>query len=172
MGENVEKINGNWNGLQCSIKKSWGSHEFTADERTALFNGEIIEFDYTSKNGNTFKVRGKLDKNKWTDDAGNEHESVQFTKIDEPGDERFEGIWKGEKVKIKRIWGTNSNWSGHRFTDEEIAKLLNDETIEFDAISKKAEAKHYTAKGKLERQTFTKDDGSSFEYVGFTLKFD
>lgn len=84
--------------------------------------------------------------------------------------EKVNGTWNNLPCSIKKIWGKNQHWEGHEFSAEECAKLFNDETIEFEAISKAG--KSYTAKGKLEKQFFTADDGSTHEYVGFALKFD
>jgi len=84
--------------------------------------------------------------------------------------EKVNGTWNGKPYSIKKVWGKNDHWEGHEFSAEECAKLFNDETIEFDAISKAG--KPYTAKGKLELQKFTDDNGNEHEYVGFTLKFD
>jgi len=61
--------------------------------------------------------------------------------------EKFEGVWKGVNVSVKR------EWSGHRFTDEEVAKLLAGEDIEFEAVSSKT-GKSFKYKGHLANQTF------------------
>ncbi len=63
--------------------------------------------------------------------------------------EGVQGIYvpKGVQVAFAREWG------GHRFSDEEVAKLLAGDTIEFGATSPKT-GNSYTAKGKLEEQTF------------------
>ena len=79
--------------------------------------------------------------------------------------ERFEGTWNGEEVHPKRTW------SGHRFTDDEVKKLLNGETITIEAISAK-NGKPFKCRGKLanleyngksfvgfERTEFVNDDG-------------
>ena len=42
--QEIKKVNGTWNGIPCNIRAVWGKndvwegHEFTADERAALFN--------------------------------------------------------------------------------------------------------------------------------------
>ena len=172
MSEQIEKVNGTWKGMPCSIKKEWKGHEFTVDERTKLFNDEIIEFEAISNKGNTFTTKGKLEKQKFIDQDGNEHEYVGFKPIFDESPEKFTGVWRGKEVKVKRVWGVNDNWNGHRFTDEEVTKLLNDEIISFEAVSKKAEANKYTAKGKLEDQSFTDQNGKEVKYVGFKLIFD
>ena len=73
--------------------------------------------------------------------------------------ERFEGVWNGDNVSVKRIW------SGHRFTDEEVEKLLNGEDIEIEAISSKT-GKPFKYKGHLANQVYK---GKSF--VGFEGDF-
>ena len=57
-------------------------------------------------------------------------------------DERVQGIWNGENVSFKRVW------SGHRFTDDEVNKLLAGEVIQFRATSKKT-GKDFLAAGSL-----------------------
>ena len=177
----VQKINGTWNGMPCSIKKVWGTntnwegHEFSAEECAKLFNDETIEFEAISKTGKAYTAKGKLEKQSFTDDNGNEHEYVGFTlKFDnKPKDdvERFSGTWNGKQVNIKRVWGKNDFWDGHRFSDDEVAVLLDGQNITFKAVSK--QNKEYTAKGKLADQSFTdKATGKVIQYVGFTLVFD
>ena len=83
---------------------------------------------------------------------------------------KVNGTWiDGKPYSINKVWGKNDNWEGHEFSADEITKLFNGETIEFNAISKAG--KQYTAKGLLSIQTFT-DDDNNHEYLGFTLKFD
>lgn len=167
--DEIKKVNGTWNGMPCSIKAVWGKndhwegHEFTADERTALFNDETIEFPAISKAGKDYTAKGKLEKQSFTDNDGNVHEYVGFAlKFDEKTDdvERFEGTWNGKKVKVKR------NWGGHRFTDEEVEWLLNGAFITFEAVSNKT-GNTYTAKGKLAEQEY---QGRTF--VGFKPVFE
>lgn len=67
------------------------------------------------------------------------------------------GTWRGRTVRFKRIF------SNHRFTDEECAKLLAGEVIEFPAVS--TAGRKYVAKGKLENLEF-----EGHKYVGFNLE--
>ena len=60
--------------------------------------------------------------------------------------ERVQGTWQGKPVEFKRVF------SGHRFTDKEVASLLAGETVSFDAVSK--EGRPYTATGTLGESTF------------------
>ncbi len=75
-----------------------------------------------------------------------------------PTKEAATGIWMGQEIKFAREWG------GHRFTDDEVTKLLNNEIISFTAKSKAG--KDYTATGKLEIQTY-----KNKKYVGFKVDF-
>lgn len=155
----VEKVSGTWEGVPVKIKKSWGGHEFTEDECTRLFNGETIEFEATSKKGSTYTAKGKLERQEY---EGNEF--VGFKPIFEDNNsadkpERFTGTWNGKEVSVKRVWG------GHRFTDEEVEKLLAGEEIKFRATSKTKNSE-YDAKGKLADQEY---EGRKF--VGFKPDF-
>ena len=123
-------------------KRTWSGHRFTDDEVAKLVAGETIAFTATSaKTGNEFPVKGKLE-GQIFEKNGEKSPFVGFAPQFEEK-EKAEGQYKGEKfVKF------NAVFSGHRFTREEIAKLLDGETIEFKATSAKS-GKEYTAKGKL-----------------------
>lgn len=170
MSDEIQKTNGTWQGIPCSIKNVWGKndkwegHEFTADERTALFNNEIIEFEAISKTGNPYTAKGKLEKQKFTDNDGNEHEYVGFSLIKEDV-ERFSGVWNGKQVNVKRVWGKNDKWEGHRFTDEEIKALLDGQSVSFQAMSK-SKGTWYTCEGKLADQEM-----NNSKFVGFKPNF-
>lgn len=72
--------------------------------------------------------------------------------------EKAEGTWKGKAVSFAR------EWSGHRFTDAEVADLLAGKEIEVtDFVSAKS-GNTFGAKGKLAEQTF-----KGKKYVGFKL---
>lgn len=60
--------------------------------------------------------------------------------------ETVTGAFGGKQVTFKRLF------SGHRFTDDEVARLLRGEVIEFEATSKGG--RPYTAKGQLGYGTF------------------
>lgn len=155
--ENVQKINGTWKGTPISIKPSFGGHEFTAEERTKLFNDEMIEFDaVSSKTGKPYKAKGKIEKYTY---QGNEYIGFKLI-LDNDQVERFSGKWNGQDVNVKRVW------SGHRFTDDEVQQLLADKVISFETVSKKTGNK-YTAKGKLANQEW---NGKPF--IGFKPIFD
>lgn len=156
----VKRIKGTWNGQEVNFKAKWGEHDFTDEEVAKLLNDEVIEFEAISKStGNTYPVKGKLEEQEYEGKT-----FVGFKPIFETV-EMFEGMWNDTYIKVKRLWGKNDVWEGHRFTDDEVRMLLAGETIEFEATSKKGNT--YTAKGKLEKQTF---NGRTF--IGFKLDFD
>lgn len=64
----------------------------------------------------------------------------------------------------------NIEWSGHRFTDDEVSKLLNGDTIEIDAVSAKTK-QPFKVKGNLEQQTFKGKNGL-VPFWGFSPKFE
>lgn len=162
----VKYANGEWNNNKIHLKRLWGKndnwkgHLFTEKECVQLFNGEPIEFKAISKKGSEYMANGRLGISTYTDKEGNEKQYIGFCLNLNNAEEveRFTGKWNGQDVAIKRAWG------GHYFTDEEVTKLLNDEVIEFDAISKKSGEK-YTAKGKLAEQEY---NGKKF--IGFCLQ--
>lgn len=72
--------------------------------------------------------------------------------------EYINAVYKNKSVVFNRVF------SKHRFTDEEVTNLLNDQKITFDAINKKN--KSYTCTGKLGYQT-----GKSGKYLRFIADF-
>ena len=73
--------------------------------------------------------------------------------------ERFEGEWNGEEVHPKRVY------SGHRFTDEEVERLLDGEEIEIECTS--AAGKPYKCAGKLANLNYNGQDYVGFERTRF-----
>ena len=78
--------------------------------------------------------------------------------------EKAEGMFNGEQVRFNREWG------GHRFTDDEVDKLLAGDNIHFSAKSKAGNT--YEAYGYLAHQTFINSQGDEVPFVGFKLDFD
>ena len=52
---------GIFNGQEVSFKGSWSDHVFTEDEIKKLLAGEIINIEFTKKDGNKSNVNGKLE---------------------------------------------------------------------------------------------------------------
>lgn len=67
-------------------------------------------------------------------------------------------------TKAKRVW------SGHRFTDAEVAKLVAGQEVSITATSAKT-GKEFSCKGRLEPDVMRKD-GKEYPYVGFKAKFE
>lgn len=75
-----------------------------------------------------------------------------------------------EKPDVKRsfekaLGGTTGFFSGHRFTDSEVASLLAGKVISFKNINKNQV--EYTAHGKLAKQSFKNSEGKNIQYYGF-----
>lgn len=70
--------------------------------------------------------------------------------------EKAEGVWvvTGQKTKFNRVWAK------HRFTDEEVEKLLAGEEITIEAETK--DGKPMQATGQLEAQEY-----NGYPFVGF-----
>lgn len=154
MSDEIKKVNGTWKGIPINIVAEFGGHVFTADERTALFNDEIIEFPATSKAGNPYTCKGHIEEYEY-----NGKTYIGFRPIFNEDTTKVNGVWNGKQVKIKKEWG------GHTFTEEELQKLFAGETISFETISRNTNMK-YTATGKLTEQTY---EGRTF--VGFKPDF-
>jgi len=75
--------------------------------------------------------------------------------------EKVSGTWSktGDTVRFNREWG------GHRFTDEEVDKLLAGETIDFSATSKNGKA--YDVFGELAKGSFKGKEYIGFNKLGF-----
>ncbi len=99
-----------------------------------------------------------IDDIKVMDENGKHMREVMKDKISVSGNlvERVPCMWNGKEVSFKR------EWSGHRFTDEEVEKLLAGESVQIDAV-KKDTGKAFTAIGKLGIQEF-----NGRKFVGFT----
>lgn len=158
----AEKCTGDWNGKEISFKRAWSGHRFTDEECEKLLAGEYVEIEAVSaKSGKPFKYKGHLE---W--DTYNGHKYVAFKGDfvkdgNAPGGdaEYFEGTWKKQDVKVKRVW------SGHRFTDDEVADLLAGKEITIKAKSAKT-GKTFTCKGKLAKQKYNGND-----FIGFKADF-
>ncbi|WP_181273534.1 DNA topoisomerase [Brevibacterium oceani] len=116
----------------------------TAEECLAVVADWVRE-DIETMKRNAVTMRG---------DLGLKEEQVQQK-------ERAEGVWSktGAAVKFSREWG------GHRFSDDEVAKLLAGETIEFSATSRGG--KHYDVYGELGEGTFKGRKFVGFQKLGF-----
>ena len=142
----VEKVSGTFNGEEVSFKKKWGEHTFTDSEIIRLLNGETIAF-MTSKGS----VKGSLQKQKYK-----KHVFWGFMP-DKNEDDYAYGVRDGKEIRFRKVWGA------HTFTPEEIEKLVNGETITFEAYGKKG---MFEATGSLKKRYF---QGKT--YWGFVADF-
>lgn len=142
------KVSGSYKGTPIQFNRTWSGHTFTDEEVAKLLNGETIEIEATSKKGNPFRIRGRLMEQTY---KGNKYWGFAGDLVRNESPDKVTGVItkgrnKGKEVSFKRIW------SGHTFTDDEIKKLLNGETITIACKSKNG--KDFTASGKLAQQTY------------------
>ena len=79
-----------------------------------------------------------------------------------PKKEKVKGIFKGNEIEF------NKKWNGREFTEEEIEKLLNGETITIWGFkNKKGE---YGAKGKMAKQKYKGKEFYGFKLINFVNK--
>ena len=71
--------------------------------------------------------------------------------------ERFSGSWNGEEISANRTWG------GHRFTDQEVADLLDGEMVVLENLVSTKTGNTYSVRGRLAHQSFNGDDGKEQE---------
>lgn len=137
-----ELAKGKYKGKNITFNRVWAKHRFTDDEVKKLLADETIHIEAKKKNGETFECDGKLQKQTF-----NGYEFWGFGMIQYPDKEKATGIFKGEKIEFNRVWGT------HRFTDDEVKKLLADEEITFKAKTKNG-VSEFECTGKLEKQSY------------------
>lgn len=110
---------GLWNGEEIKFKRSFMGYTFSDADCETLLNGGSITFVGTTKDGRQMELTGKLERQKT--DGGIEYVGL---KAEFPQREGYvRGTFKGKAVEIK------GSWSDHKFSDEELAKLFNGETI-------------------------------------------
>lgn len=80
---------------------------------------------------------------------------ISMSESGEMRKEKAEGVWQGEKIAFNRVW------SGHRFSDSEVAALLAGEYVSFSAVSAKT-GKKYNVTGSLHKQEY-----KGKEFIGF-----
>lgn len=163
-----ERVSGEFRptGELISFNREWAEHRFTDIEVAKLLAGEDITIQAKSpKTKKMFTCVGNLQHQEFEDKKGKKVPFWGFKcqSFVETGDEKEKigGIYvpTGEAITFSRVW------SGHRFTDMEVKKLLTGEIIEFSAMSKRK--KLYVAKGKLEEQEYKKH-----KFWGFKLSLD
>jgi DNA topoisomerase-3 len=95
-----------------------------------------------------------------TDNAKTMRTTMGLTDQSAPA-ERVSGVWNGQNVSFKR------EFSGHRFTDDEVSRLLAGESIKLmDCVSAKT-GRPFKCEGKLEQSTFKGRTFVGFKPVSF-----
>lgn len=135
-----DQVEVTWRGRSVAFKNSFAQHVFTADEIKALANGETISFTGKSKSGKDMSFTGYLEDLEY---KGHPYVGVKAEIVREG---YIDGVWRGKPVSYKGSFTT------HTFTDEENAKLLAGETIEFSGTTKAG--KEMTFKGRLEEEEY------------------
>lgn len=142
-----------WNGQQRSFAPVWGGHRFTEEEKEKLKNKETIQFHAANKAGDDCLVTGALAEYEYKGKQVFGFQMKEFQNLN-PAKEKVSGNWDGREVSFKRIWG------GYRFTDEEVQKLLNGETVAFQMKNKDGDICDVT--GRLADLVY-----NGQKYVGF-----
>ncbi len=140
---------GTWRGTTVKFKKKFSNHTFTKKECAKLLADEVIEFPAKTKDGKMYTAKGKLD---YSTHKG--RTCVRFNFINQKN--YCTGTWQGTNVLFKKTF------RNHTFTEEECAKLLAEEVIEFPVTAK--DGKEHTIKGKLENL-----GSSDSTYVGIKV---
>lgn len=158
-----DKVRGNYLGKEISFNKTWGNHTFTDLEIQDLLANKEITFQAAGKDGNRYPVSGKLAQQTF---KGKQYYGFQLNKeklqqyLEEKkakDPNRVFCTFEGQNISFKRIWG------GHRFTDEEIQKLIQGEKISFSMTSKRGST--YMVTGKLAKQTYKRKHFYGFKKV-------
>ncbi len=140
---------GIWRGTNVRFKKTFGDHTFTEEECAKLLADEVIEFSATANNGKKYTAKGKLDYSRYKG-----HTYVGFNLVNSKN--YCSGTWRGINIRFKKTF------SDHTFTEEECAKLLADEVIEFPVTVRTGT--EYTVKGKLKDYEY-----NGHKYVSFKV---
>lgn len=144
--QGAPKVRGNWKGRDIQFKGVYCEHVFTDDEITKLLNDETITFKGIVQEKEA-TITGKLEDQVYKNIA---YVGFKGTIV---RSDQVKGVWKGKEVTIKKIF------AGYEFSEEELAKLFNDETIQITTPKG-------TFDGKLEVQ-----DYQGHKYVGFKARF-
>lgn len=148
--EQKEKATGVFapNGQEISFNREWSGHKFTDSEVEALLNGETIEFEATSKAGNPYIAKGKLEEQSFEGRNGLINYWGFALKL-EPR--------KAAKDMTAAEANFKPEWSGHRFNAAEEAQLRAGQKITIEAKSRKT-GKPFTVDVTFELTSFNGND--------------
>ena len=158
--EEKERAFGVWSetGKEISFARVWRGHRFSDKEVKELLEGKDITINnLTAKDNSKYGVIGGL--------AEQEYNGVRFVGFVRKS---FVGENKEKKEKVSGVWAVTGEEItftrvayGHRFTDDEVSKLLNGETIKIDNLVSRDNTL-YSVKGKLTNQEY-----NGHPFIGF-----
>lgn len=154
------------------ISSEFFGHKFTESELADLFAGNEITFKVPAKKGDPHTeevlsdpsrvsiVKGKLGDR--YDTKTNKSYGFGFvrTSIEYPKKDRVTGVYEptGETIEFP------ANFGAHKFTDDEITKLLQGKTISFKA-KKKNGSGSYDTKGSLQFVSFPENTPKRWQFT-------
>lgn len=140
--------------ITIRFKKTFCGHTFTGQELQQLLAGQDIIFQAMDKKGKPFEAKGKLAEQVYEEKQGRKViKKIKFwgfslaPKELIADDTHFVGIFipTGKEVRFKNSFG------GRSFTNQELALLLNGDSISFTGTGKKGD---YPVTGKLKNYTY------------------
>lgn len=131
--ERKEKVTGIWKGKEVSFTRMWGSHTFTDDECQKLLNGETIELDMVSKDGNPYRISGKL--------SNLEYKGCKYVGF--------------KRLGFVNDCGSNcpASWCGHKFTIDERSLLETGVAVFCQGFKSKKTGRSYDCKVRFDKKT-------------------
>lgn len=151
-----EYATGKFNGQLIKFNSTYSGYRFNDTEINILLSGGDVDFTYTDKKGVERKVTGYLTEKEFTAKG----KTVKYFGVEcryGPKEGYAEGTWNGKQIAIKKTF------MDHTFTDDELTRLFNGETIN---IVTTKNGKTYNVSGAIEPQTY-----SGKSYYGFKPNF-
>lgn len=166
-----EKATGLWRGQNVKFNRVWAKHRFSDAEVAALLNGDRIVFEATTKAGVKRKVAGRLGKGIFKGQeyvgfiqepyshGGHEFSTDEIAVLLNGGSvfrddwvsaktsSTYSGSasWDFENKRIEMSFDNDkpTSWCGHKFSDAEIATLLNGGHVTRNDWFSKKKNKHF-----------------------------
>lgn len=108
-----EKYTGVWQGDSVTFNREWMGHKFTDDECEQLCAGKTIQITCVSSKGKEYTCKGYLSEQEFINEKKQKVSFVGFCRLDE----------------------IPAEWCHHRFSQDELDKLAEGESIEITAHS-------------------------------------
>ena len=143
------------NGGTVRMIEVFGGHAFTEQEVAQMLSGSIVEAVIDEREDRIKTRAFRIIQKEFNGRMYHSYDiAFNTTQFRDSGSELVSYKDGEEWKQFRRVW------SNHRFTADEIMRLIAGETISFDAVSKAGN--EYTAVGKLENYTY-----NNREYFGF-----